>query len=87
MPIIPSFVVSSSQFLDVFLGKTGQRFAVVEFQLLQQSQTGVFRLFKPSQHGPHGGHFDRVRCNVFAVHLFAVVVLFVDLNLVGQPVT
>ncbi len=34
--------------------------------------------------GPHGGHLDRVRGDVLAQHGVLVVVLFVDVDLVGQ---
>ena len=77
-------VASLAQLLDVVLGEAGQRLAVVELQLLQQRQAGVLRLLQPRQHRPHGGHLDRVRGDVLALHRLAVVVLLVDLDLVGQ---
>ncbi len=51
--------------------KPGSDLAVVELQFLQQRQAGVLGLFQPRQHGPHGGHFDRVRRDVLALDLVA----------------
>ena len=80
----PSLMVCSRSSLMLSSVKPGKRLAVVELQFLQQRQAGVLGLFEPRQHGPHRGHFDRVRGNVLAVDLLGVVVLFVDLDLVGQ---
>ena len=81
---MPSLTASSRSSLMFSSVKPGKRLAVVELQLLHQRQAGVLGLFQPSQHGPHGGHFDRVRGDVLAAHLALVVVLLVDANLVGQ---
>ena len=62
-----------AQLLDVLLGEARQRLAVVELQLLQQRQAGVLRLLQPREHGPHGGHFDRVRGDVLAAAPFCVL--------------
>ena len=70
---------------DVVLGEARQRFAVVEFQFLEQCQVGVLGLNEARQHRPHGGDLDGVRGDVLAAHPVGIEVLLVNLDLVAQP--
>ena len=65
--------------------KPGQGLAVVELELLEQRQAGVLGLLQPGEDRPHRGDFERVRGDLLAADLPAVVVLLVDVDLVGEP--
>ena len=84
-PVHPLALGLLAQLLDVVLGEARQRLAVIELELLHQGQPGVLGLFEPGQDGPHRGDFEGVGRQPLAADLAAVVVLFVDLDLVGQP--
>ena len=74
-----------TQLFDVVFGEAGQGLAVVQLELLHQGEPGVLGLFEPGKDGPHRGDFESVRGQAFAAHFPAVVILFVDLDLVEEP--
>ncbi len=74
-----------AEFLDVVLGEAGEGLAVIELELLHESQAGILGFFQPGEDGPHGGDFEGVRGDVLAADLAGVVVLLVDLDFVREP--
>ena len=67
-----------AQFLDVVLGETRQRLAVVQLHLLHQTQLVLLGILQPGHHRPHGRDLKRVGRDVLAADLGRVVVLGVD---------
>src|SRR5512138_2901645 len=73
-----------AELLDVVLGEVRQRLPVVELQLLDEREVVLLRLLEPGEHAPHRGHLERVRRDVLAADLVAVVVALVDLHLLVE---
>ena len=84
-PVHPLALGLLAKLLDVVLGEPRQGLAVVELELLEQRQPGVLGLLQPGEDRPHRGDLQRVRRDLLAADLPAVVVLLIDVDLVGQP--